>query len=99
LAGDAHEQSLFLAFFTTKAGRCLVVDALCWFREGWQEASSYFWRTVVEHGSFARLLEFAWREKRSEIRNNADSFVAFKTLTLNLAAHNVPAALAVQEER
>jgi len=98
MAGDAHEQSLFAAFLAMKAGNRILIDALCWLREGWQRANSYFWDTVVQRGHFARLLEHTWREHRTDIRNNTDAFAAFKTLTLNLAAHHVPAALAVQEE-
>jgi hypothetical protein len=98
LSHDVHEQSSLAAFLKTKAGNRVLIDALCWFREDWQTASSYFWDTVVERGHFARLLEHAWREKRGEIRSNSDAFAAFKTLTLNLAAHHVPAALAVQDE-
>jgi len=95
---DAREQSSFAAFLTTKAGRSLLVDALSWFGNSWVEADRYFWDTIVEHGTWAQLLEIAWREKLVPIRGNPDAFAAFKTLTLNLAAHHVHVALQIQDQ-
>lgn len=97
IARDAYELSSLAVFLTTKAGECLLVDALVWLRQSWEQASNNFWESVVERGHFERLLEHAWREKHSEIRMNPEAFEAFKVLTLNLASRHVPAAMEVQQ--
>ena len=98
LTGDAHEQSSFAAFLTTKAARALLVDALAWLRQGWETGSKYFWDTAVERGGFEQLLDCAWREHFVFIRANPDALQAFKLLTLNLAARHVPTALQIQQQ-
>jgi hypothetical protein len=80
------------------AMRFRLPQAILWQRESWDTASSYFWDTAVERGHFECLLEPAWREHQAAVRSNPDAFRAFKVLTMNLAAHHVPAALKIQEQ-
>jgi hypothetical protein len=98
LVRNAHEQSSFAGFLTTKAGERLLVDALVWFGDSWAAASSYFWETAVERGHFERLLEHVWREQLSVVRSNPNAFNAFKVLTMNLAARHVAIALEIQQQ-
>ena len=95
---DAHDQSAFAGFLTTKAGERLLVDALVWLSPSWSQANQWFWQTAVERSHFANLLGCAWREHFPTIRNNPEALNAFKTLTLKLAAQQVPIALEVQEQ-
>jgi hypothetical protein len=98
LAEDADEQSSLVSFLTTKAGERLLVDALVWLHPSWEQASGWFWKTAVERSHFSQLLEHAWRHHLGEIRKNPDALKAFKTLTLRLAAQQVPIALEVQQQ-
>jgi hypothetical protein len=98
LAEDADEQSSFARFITTKAGECLLVDTFVWLRPSWEKADRWFWKTAVERSHLSQLLEHAWRRHFGNIRKNPDALKAFKTLTLNLAAKQVPIALEVQQQ-
>jgi hypothetical protein len=84
------------AFLTKEAAAPIFTHALEWFRDGWQDAKSYFWETGIRHGHFERLLEFGWNNRFEDIRQNPSALAAFKALTLNLAAHNSPAAIDIQ---
>lgn len=97
LGEDAHEQSSFASFLTTKAGDRLLVEAFIWLGPSWEQASDWFWKTTLESSNFSRLLEHAWRHHFTQIRKNAVALKAFKTLTLKLAAQQVPIALEVQQ--
>jgi hypothetical protein len=98
ISRDAHEQSRFAGFLTTKAGECLLIDAMEWLQPAWEQISDYFWETVVEGQHFGELLENAWRYKFAEIRVNPTALKAFKILTLKLASHHVPIALEIQQQ-
>jgi hypothetical protein len=99
LGHDPYAQASFAGYLTTKAGECLLVDALVWLRQSWEQASDWFWKTAIERSShFASLLEHAWHKHMPAIRVNADALKAFKTLTLKLATHQVPIALEVQSQ-
>ncbi len=95
---DAHDQSAFAGFLTTKAGERLLVDTLVWLSPSWSQASQWFWQTAAEDSRFANLLGCARRDHFPTIRNNPEALNAFKTLTLKLAAQQVPIALEVQEQ-
>lgn len=94
---DAHDQSSFARFLTTKAGTPLLIDALVWLQPGWELNSEWFWKTVIEGNDFSELLEHAWRHKFVEIRANPIALKAFKILTLKLAAHHVAIAMEIQQ--
>jgi|GEM_PF-1239806 len=98
LEQDADEQSSLVAFLTTKSGKCLLVDTLVWLLPSWEKAGGWFWKTAVERSQFPQLLEFAWGHHFTEIRKNPAALKAFKTLTLKLAAQQVPIALEVQQQ-
>jgi hypothetical protein len=93
---DSYTQSELAAFLTKDAAAPIFIDALEWFHGGWKEANSYFWETVIERGNFETLLEFGWNNWFEEIRQRPIVLAAFKTLTLNLAAHNSAAAIDIQ---
>jgi hypothetical protein len=93
---DSYVQSALAAFLTKDAAAPIFIDALEWLHSGWKEAKSYFWETGIERGNFERLLEFGWNNRFEEIRQNPSALAAFKTLTLNLAAHNSAAAIDIQ---
>jgi hypothetical protein len=97
IANDAHDQSSFARFLVTKAGECLLVDAMIWLQPAWELASHWFWKTIVEDNAFSELLEYGWRHEFARIRANPGALKAFKTLTLKLAAHHVPIAMEVQQ--
>ncbi len=94
---DAHDQSSFARFLTTKAGSTLLIDALVWLQPAWELNSEWFWKTVIEDNDFSELLEHAWRHKFPEIHANPIALKAFKILTLKLAAHHVPIAMEIQQ--
>ena len=98
LAQDADEQSSFVWFLTTKAGERLLVDAFVWLHPSWEQAGVWFWKIAVERSHFSQLLEHAWRRHFPNIRKNPEALKAFKTLTLKLAAQQVPIALEVQQQ-
>ena len=98
LDADPYDQSSLAAFLTTEAGEQLLVDALEWLRAIWQKASSYFWERAVERSDFESLLKRAWQNHFSAIRANPEALRAFKILTLNLAAQQVPIALEIQRQ-
>jgi hypothetical protein len=98
LGHDPYDQASFARYLTTKAGECLLVDAFIWLRPSWEQASDWFWETAVEQSHFASLLEHAWHKHIPAIRGNVEALKAFKTLTLKLAAHQVPIALEVQSQ-
>lgn len=93
---DSYTQSALAAFLTKDAAAPIFIDALEWFHGGWKEAKSYFWETVIERGNFERLLEFGWNNRFEDIRRSPSALSAFKTLTLNLAAHNSAVAIDIQ---
>ena len=93
---DSYTQSALAAFLTKDAAAPIFTEALGWFDGGWKDAKSYFWETGVERGNFERLLEFGWNNRFEDIRQNPSALAAFKTLTLNLAAHNSAAAIDIQ---
>jgi len=93
---DAYSQSALAAFLTTEAAAPIFIDALEWFHDGWKEAKSYFWETGIERGSFEKLLEHGSNKRFGEIRQNAKALSAFKTLTVNLAAHDSAVAIDIQ---
>lgn len=93
---DSYTQSALAAFLTKDAAAPIFIDALVWFHGGWKEAKSYFWETGIERGNFERLLEFGWNNRFEDIRQSPSALAAFKTLTLNLAAHNSAAAIDIQ---
>lgn len=93
---DSYTQSALAGFLTKDAAAPIFTEALGWFYGGWKEAKSYFWETGIERGNFERLLEFGWNNRFEDIRQNPSALAAFKTLTLNLAAHNSAAAIDIQ---
>jgi nucleoside phosphorylase len=93
---DSYTQSALARFLTKDAAAPIFTEALGWFHGGWKEAKSYFWETGVESGGFEGLLEFGWNNRFEDIRRNPSALAAFKTLTLNLAAHNSAAAIDIQ---
>ena len=93
---DSYRQCVFVAFLTTEAAAPIFIDTLEWLHDGWKEAESYFWETVIKSGNFERLLEFGWSKRFEEIRQNAKALSAFKILTLNLATHDSAVAIDIQ---
>lgn len=93
---DSYTQSELAAFLTKDAAAPIFIDALEWFHGGWKEAKSYFWETGIERGNFERLLEYGWNNRFEDIRQSPSALAAFKTLTLNLAAHNSATAISIQ---
>jgi hypothetical protein len=93
---DAYDQSRFFGFITTKAGERLLVDSFIWLLPKWEHANHWFWEKAAERSSFSNLLEHAWRRHFTEIKKHPDSLKAFKILTLNLAAQQIPIALEIQ---
>lgn len=97
IAHDAHDQSSFARFLTTKAGDPILVDAIEWLQPAWEVASNWFWESIVEDNAFSQLLEHAWRNRWAEIRRKPAALKAFKLLTLKLAAHHVRIAIEIQQ--
>ncbi len=93
---DLYDQSTFIDFLTTEAAAPIFINALEWLHDGWKGVRSNFWEKAVERGSFERLLEFGWSNRFEEIQKNPNALAAFKTLTLNLAAHNSVVAIDIQ---
>lgn len=93
---DPYDQSAFAGFLTTKAGERTLVKALAWLLPSWKEADGWFWKTAAERSNLGNLLECARRTHFADIMKNSDALKAFKILTLQLAAHQVPVALEVQ---
>jgi hypothetical protein len=98
MGSNSHEQSSLAGFVTSDAGKGLLPEALEWLGPSWQHASSYFWSDVAESSSFENLLRYAWQNHFAEIRANAEMLKAFKTVTLNLAAHQVAVAIDIQRQ-
>jgi hypothetical protein len=93
---DCYTQGALAAFLTKDAAAPIFIGALEWFHGGWKEAKSYFWEIGIERGNFERLLDFGWNNRFKDIRRSPTALAAFKTLTLNLAAHNSAAAIDIQ---
>ena len=93
---DPRRQSELVAILTTEAANPIFIDALEWLHDGWKEANSYFWENGIGYESFENLLEFGRGKRFEEIRQNAKALSAFKTLTLNLAAHDSAVAIDIQ---
>lgn len=95
---DPYDQSDFAAFVISASGEQLLVESFTWLNPAWQKASSYFWETTVERGSFERLLQRAWRKYFPAISLKPEALKAFKTLTLNLASQQVSTAVEIQRQ-
>ena len=95
---NAYDQTTFAGFLTTKAGECLLVDALVWLLPTWELSNHFFWRKAAEQSCLATLLEHAWRRYFADIRKRPDALKAFKILTLKLASQQVPFAIEVQKQ-
>jgi hypothetical protein len=96
LDGDAYEQASLAGFLVTKSGERLLIPALIVLGPTWERADHWFWDKAAEESRFGTLLVRAWQTHFATIRNHPTALRAFKTLTLNLAAHHVPVALEVQ---
>ena len=95
---DPHDQSPLIGFLTTDAGQRLLPEALKWLGNGWEKANSYFWSEAAEDGHFETLYNIFWKKYFSIIRDNPEMLKAFKTMTLNLAAQQVPMAVEIQRQ-
>ncbi len=93
---DMYKQRELVAFLTTEAANPIFIDALVWLHDGWKEPSRYLWGNGIEYEVFENLLEFGWKKRFEAIRQNPKALSAFKTLTLNLAAHNNAVAIDIQ---
>jgi nucleoside phosphorylase len=93
---DSDIQSALAGFLTKDAASPIFSKAMVWFHDGWKNAKSYFWKTGIELRNFERLLDFCWRNRFEEISRNPEALASFKTLTLNLAAHNSATAIDIQ---
>ena len=96
IKNDPYSQSTLAAFLTTEAAEPIFIDALEWLHKGWIKAGNFFWERGIERGSFERLLEFGWSNRFDDIRHAPKALAAFKTLTLNLAAHDSAVAIDIQ---
>ncbi len=96
IQNDFYSQSTLAVFLTTEAAAPIFVDALEWLHKGWTKAGNLFWERGIERGSFERLLEYGWSQRFDDIRHAPKALAAFKTLTLNLAAHDSAVAIDIQ---
>lgn len=98
LGHDAYGQSDFAAFVISDAGKQLLVDVFEWLEPNWQNAGSYFWKTVATQGHFKNMLQLAWQNHFNDIRQRPKALKAFKILTMNLAAQQDSIAIEIQKQ-
>ena len=87
----------FIIFLKQPAAEEILLDGLIWLEMAVNLASERFWRELDIESRLASLLEQSWRCHKVKLRQQHNSFNAFKNLLKKLADFQNPLALEIQQ--